>query len=132
VNREELAALRDALDAVLTWPDSGRIELARWLMPEAATPGNGPDTHPPPGAATPAKARPSEALAKDKEQKLLAAIQANPGLSATALARASAAAKATVQDRLKRLAARGAIEQDAGGRWRLAGDGARPTQPPLS
>jgi len=41
-NREELAALRDAIDTVLTWPDSARAEVARWLAPQASK-GNGLD-----------------------------------------------------------------------------------------
>jgi hypothetical protein len=47
MNRDELAALRDAIDTVLTWPDAVRDQVARWLTPAAAKP-NGRDPHPPP------------------------------------------------------------------------------------
>jgi hypothetical protein len=46
MNREELSALRDALEAVLAWPPAVRTEVARWLTPAAAK-GNGVDLHPP-------------------------------------------------------------------------------------
>ena len=46
MNREELVALRDALDAVLTWPESVCAEMARWLAAETAKP-NGRDHDPP-------------------------------------------------------------------------------------
>ena len=36
MTREELVALRDAIDTVLTWPEAVRAEIARWLAPEAA------------------------------------------------------------------------------------------------
>jgi hypothetical protein len=51
MTRDELAALRDAIDTVLTWPDAVRAEVARWLTP-AAKP-NGRDPHPPPHPPTP-------------------------------------------------------------------------------
>ncbi len=53
MTRDELAALRDALEAVLTWPDGVREQIARWLRSEAAKPGNGLDAHPPPSAPSP-------------------------------------------------------------------------------
>jgi hypothetical protein len=37
--------------------------------------------------------------------------------------------RSTARARLERLRARGLIEKDAEGRWRIAGDGVRPTQP---
>lgn len=46
MNREELAALGDAIDTVLSWPPAVFDEMARWLAPEAAKP-NGRDPHPP-------------------------------------------------------------------------------------
>jgi hypothetical protein len=33
MNREELAALRDAIGVMLAWPDTVRAEIARWLAP---------------------------------------------------------------------------------------------------
>jgi hypothetical protein len=52
MNREELAALHDALEVVLAWPDSVRAEVARWLAAPAASKPNGRDPHPPPLAPT--------------------------------------------------------------------------------
>jgi hypothetical protein len=46
MNREELSALRDAIDAVLAWPESVCDQVARWLAPEASKP-SGRDPHPP-------------------------------------------------------------------------------------
>ena len=45
MNREELTALRDAIDVTLALPDSIRELLAQWLAPEAARP-NGHDARP--------------------------------------------------------------------------------------
>jgi len=55
LSREDLVALRDAIDAVLAWPDSVPAEMARWLAPEAAKPGNGLDHAPAPVASTPTR-----------------------------------------------------------------------------
>ena len=46
MDRDELTALRDAIDTVLMWPDAIRDQVARWLTPETAKP-NGRDYHPP-------------------------------------------------------------------------------------
>jgi hypothetical protein len=131
VNREELVALRDIIDLALRLPADVRIQVAAWLAPEAAPrPGNGLDHDAPLIASTPRPthaAKPARAPAG--ERRLLAAMESNPGASANALAKAAGSARATVGDQLRRLNAQGLIEQDAGGRWRLAGDGARPIQP---
>jgi hypothetical protein len=47
MNREELSALRSAIDIVLTWPDSVRDQVAAWLTPVAPK-GNGLDPRPAP------------------------------------------------------------------------------------
>jgi hypothetical protein len=52
MTREELTALRNAIDMTLALPDSLRALLAQWLMPEAAKP-NGHDRHPPAPASPP-------------------------------------------------------------------------------
>jgi hypothetical protein len=44
MTREELAALRDAIDVVLEWPDSVCQQIGAWLTPEAAKPGKGLDS----------------------------------------------------------------------------------------
>jgi len=159
VTRDELVQLRDALTAVLAWPQPVVDQVARWLAPEPAKPGNGLDHSPPPPTSSESKegsprrqpapyagkvhrGRPpaSGKLAKANagERKLLAAMQANPGASANALAKAAAMSRSTVADGLRRLAKRGAIERDGDGRWQLPvakvspaeGASARPPQPP--
>src|ERR1700722_7391379 len=45
MTREELTALRDAIDITLALPDSIRELLAQWLAPKAAKP-NGHDPYP--------------------------------------------------------------------------------------
>ena len=53
MTREELIALRDAIDMTLALPDSLRELLAQWLAPEASKP-NGHDPSPPmPTPSTP-------------------------------------------------------------------------------
>ncbi len=132
MNREELVALRTALDAVLTWPDAVRAEMARWLAVENPKP-NGLDRHPPSTAPTlrPAEARRgrSPAAAKAGEQRLIATMRESPGLSVAALARAAASSRSRTGERLRQLAAEGTVEKDAAGRWRIAGADVRPPPP---
>jgi hypothetical protein len=45
MNRDELAALPDAIDMVLTLPDVVRDQADRWFTPQAAKPGNAHDPH---------------------------------------------------------------------------------------
>jgi MarR family len=152
MDREELAALHDALGAMLRLPDAIRDQVAAWLAPNdlaensapagkavkktegrkapaaenSAPKPNGLDAHPPSVAASPpsaGQARPAKAAkANAGERKLLAAMQASPGASANALAKAAGMSRSTAADGLQRLAKRGAIEKDADGRWRLAGE----------
>ena len=164
MNWDELAALRDAIEMLLTWPDAVRDQVARWLSPAASRP-KGLDRHPPPIASTgkllenapgartdleplstvergstsppcPVKvkaarrAKPSPGQAA--EQKLLAAMRDNPGLSVIALANAAGGSRSAAGERLRQLAARGAIEKDSAGHWRLVGEAARPTSAPSS
>ena len=42
MNRAELGALRDAIDTILTWPDSVRDQIAQWLQTDVSKP-NGAD-----------------------------------------------------------------------------------------
>jgi hypothetical protein len=130
MNREELSALRDAIDVVLAWPDSVRTQIIAWLSPETAKP-NGVDPHPPPRTAPtsrPAKARHS-VNGQTTERKLLAALRERPDQTAGALARSVGGAHTTIGRQLKSMAERGTIEKDADGLWRLAGEESRPTSP---
>ncbi len=128
MNRDELAALRDAIDLTLALPDSIRELLAQWLAPETTKP-NGHDPHPPPLAPASAKAlsgkssplaQKAEAQARASEQRLLAAMRANPGASVDGLAKAAGANRSSTGERLRQLAGRGAVEKDPAGRWRIA------------
>jgi DNA-binding IclR family transcriptional regulator len=43
----------------------------------------------------------------------------NPGLSVVALANAAGSSRSATGDRLRQLAARGTVEKDSAGRWKL-------------
>jgi IclR helix-turn-helix domain len=58
-------------------------------------------------------------IAKAEGQRLLAALQGSPGLSITALADAAHLGRTTAERTLRQLGARGWIEKDRAGRWRL-------------
>jgi hypothetical protein len=148
MTREELGALHAALEAVLAWPDAVRDEVARWLAPEAAKPGNGLDPHPPPivivgQMAHPAPVKPREtgrppgqmahpARSKAAEQRLLAAMQEHSGASVNALAKAAGANRSSTGEKLRELSKHGLVAKDSAGRWRLvtelAGEKAGPTE----
>ena len=38
MDRAELGALRDAIDTILSWPDSVRDQIAQWLQTDASNP----------------------------------------------------------------------------------------------
>jgi hypothetical protein len=134
MTREELIALRDAIDLTLALPESIRRMLAEWLMPEAAKP-NGHDPHPPAPmpplqAKTRAKARrvkPTPAQAA--EQRLLTAMRQNPGLSVIALANAAGSSRSATGERLRQMALRGVVTKDTTGRWKLKEAEPGPQQP---
>ena len=151
MTREELTALRDAIDLTLALPDSIRELLAQWLAPEASKP-NGHDLHPPvpppsPKAAPaprPAAPKPhtvkrhdNPAHARAAERKLLAAMRERPGLSSASLAKIVGAGLSTTKERLRRMGAQELIEKAPDGRWRVKAeepreDEPRPTPPPSS
>ena len=139
MTREELTALRDALDAILTLPDSVFQLLAHLLAPPAAKP-NGHDRHPPPtdaeSSAPPAPVRrPPRASLQRKpvgpagDRKLLQALADNPGLTVAKLAKAAGVGRSVAGERLRRLARDGSLQKDGRGRRRLTGaqgDASRP------
>jgi MarR family len=127
MDREELTALRDAIDLLLKCPDRVRAELVRWFTPEAAKP-NGRDHDPPLASAffPPARrVRPKSSI-KNAERKLLAAMADNPGLSVIALANAAGSSRSATGERLRQLAARGVVEKDPAGRWKLKAEEKEP------
>jgi hypothetical protein len=135
MTREELVALRDAIDTVLAL----RALLAQWLAPEVAKP-NGHDPHPPATLAPTVDTRPPRlgsrpAKARQNEAGLLKALDGAPaGMSISALAKGAAANRETIRQRLHALAARGTVEKGGDGLWRLKAkeSEARPTPPPSS
>ena len=128
MNRAELGALRDAIDTVLSWPDSVRDQIAQWLQADASTPNSA-------GPGRPSRSRsnryrgfkPSVELAA-REQALLEAMRDHPEAGVVQWAKATHCDKSAVSMRLGRLAKRGVVERDGEGRWRLLG--ANPTMPP--
>jgi len=127
MTREELTALRDAIDITLALPDSIREMLAQWLAPAAAKP-NGHDPHPSVPTAPPKSRHPKSAFAaKTAEKRLLEALRDNPGLSIAALANAIGSSRSATGERLRQLAARGMVEKDPAGRWKLKGEATQPS-----
>ena len=45
VDRAELGALRDAIDTILSWPDSVRDQIARWLQTDVLKPNRADPGH---------------------------------------------------------------------------------------
>jgi biotin operon repressor len=134
MDRNELEALRDAIETVLAWPPAVLDQVASWLAPGAvadvrhkAAPHvghkpNGVDRQPPPTAAKSAKLSNPPTPGRSNDRRLLDTLRDNPGLSANALAKASNVSRTTTSTRVRQLAARGAIEKDPEGGWRLAGE----------
>jgi DNA-binding transcriptional ArsR family regulator len=133
LNREELLALQSAIATILAWPPAVLDEVVRWLSPETAKP-NSLDHHPPPRTAPISRSRPAKARhsvnGQTTERKLMAALRERPDQTAGALARSVGGAQTTICRQLKSMGERGAIQKDPEGRWRLAGEEARPTLAP--
>ena len=129
MNRAELGALRDAIDTILSWPDSVRSQIAQWLQADASK-RNGADT----GRLFRSRSnrrrgfKPAAQEAAAREQALLEAMRDHPEAGIVQWAKATQCDKSAVSMRLGRLAKRGVVERDGNGRWRLAG--ANPTMPP--
>ena len=129
MDRAELGALRDAIDTILTWPDSVRDQIAQWLQTDVSKP-NGADpgrlsrsrSNRPPGF------KPSPEESAVRERALLEAMHDDPEAGVVQWAKTTRCDKSSVSMRLGRLAKRGLVERDGNGRWRLAG--VNPTMPP--
>jgi hypothetical protein len=123
VDREELVALRDVIDAMLRLPDAVRSAIARWFAPQLVKP-NGHDVASNALAATPKASEPEPTPrhevsasarsrgkavdpAKAAERPLVVAMGLNPGASVNTLAKATGATRSTTGERLRRLATQG-------------------------
>jgi hypothetical protein len=95
VNRAELGVLRDAIDTILTWPDSVRGQVAHWLQTDASKP-NGAD----PGRVSRSRSnrrpgsKPSVEEVSAREQALLEAMRDQPDAGVSSGRRQPAATKA--------------------------------------
>ena len=127
MNRAELGALRNAIDTILSWPDSVRDQIAQWLQPNTAKPNaahhGAPSSHS--SRRRGVGAGVEEAAC---ERALLDAIRDDPEAGVVQWAKATQCEKNAVSMRLGRLARRGVVERDSEGRWRVAP--ANPTTPP--
>jgi hypothetical protein len=129
VDRAELGALRDAIDTILTWPDSVRDQIAQWLQTDVSKP-----NHADPGRLSRSRSnrppgfKPGVGESAAREQALLEAMRDDPEAGVVQWAKTTRSDKSAVSMRLGRLAKRGLVERDGNGRWRLAG--ANPTMPP--
>jgi hypothetical protein len=129
VDRAELGALRDAIDTVLTWPDSVRDQIAQWLQADASKP-----TRADPGRLSRSRSNRQRGFKSGveesaaRERALLEAMRDDPEAGVAQWAKTTRCDKSAVSMRLGRLARRGVVERDSEGRWRVAA--ANPTMPP--
>ena len=129
MNRAELGALRNAIDTILSWPDSVRDQIAQWLQADASKPnGAVPGRMSRSRSNRPSGFKPGVEEATAREQALLEAMRDHPEAGVVQWAKATRCDKSAVSMRLGRLAKRGVVERDGNGRWRLVG--ADPTMPP--
>jgi hypothetical protein len=129
MDRAELGALRDAIDTILTWPDSVRDQIAQWLQTDVSKP-EGADSGPLSHSRSNRRRgfKPSVGESAAREQALLEAMRNKPDAGVVLWAKTTRCDKSSVSMRLGRLAKRGLVERDGNGRWRLAAT--NPTMPP--
>ena len=129
MDRAELGALRDAIDTILTWPDSVRDQIAQWLQTDVANSnGAGPGRLSRSRSNRPPGFKPGVGESAARERALLEAMRDDPEAGVVQWAKTTRCDKSAVSMRLGRLAKRGLVERDGNGRWRLAG--VNPTMPP--
>jgi hypothetical protein len=127
VNRVELGALRDAVDTILSWPDSVRAQIAQWLQTDASRPNRADRSRLSRSRSNPGF-KPAVGESAAREQALLEEMRDHPEAGVVQWAKATRCDKSAVSMRLGRLAKRGVVERDGNGRWRLTV--ANPTMPP--
>jgi DNA-binding MarR family transcriptional regulator len=66
------------------------------------------------------------AIANAEEQRIITTLHESLGISVSALAEAAHVGRPTVGERLRQMALRGRVEQDATGQWRLKRKAPRP------
>ena len=129
MNRAELGALRDAIDTILSWPDSVRDQIGQWLQTGASKPNGGG-----PGRLSRYRSnrrggfKPGVEEAAARERALIEAMRDDPEAGVVQWAKTTRCDKSAISVRLGRLAKRGVVERDGNGRWRLAAG--NPTMPP--
>ena len=121
MDRAKLGALRDAIDTILTWPDSVRGQIAQWLQTDAASPsGVGPGRSSLSRSNRARGSRPGVQEASASEQALLEAMRDDPEAGVVQWAKATRCDKSAVSMRLGRLAKRGLVLGRIGGHEVLA------------
>ena len=129
MDRAELGALRDAIDTILSWPDSVRGQIAQWLQTDTANPnGAGPGRSFRSHSKRPPGLKPGVGESAARERALLEAMRDEPEAGVVQWAKTTRCDKSAVSMRLGRLAKRGLVTRDGNGRWRLVE--ANPTMPP--
>jgi hypothetical protein len=116
VNRAELGALRNAIDTILSWPDSVRDQIAQWLHTDASKP-----NHADPSRVSRYrsnrrggfKSGVEESAAR--ERALLETMRDDPEAGVVQWAKTTRCGKSVVSMRLGRLAKRGVVERDGNG-----------------
>jgi len=128
VDRAELGALRDAIDTILTWPDSVRDQIVQWLQTDASKPSGAYPSRLSRSRSSRSPGFKPSVEESVREQALLEAMRDDPEAGVVQWAKATRCDKGAVSMRLGRLAKRGVVERDGNGRWRVAE--ANPTTPP--
>ena len=128
MDRAELGVLRDAIDTILTWPDSVRGQVALWLQTDVSKPNRADGRLSRSRSNRRSGFKPSAEESGARERALLEAMRDDPEAGVVQWAKATRCDKSAVSMRLGRLAKRGLVERDGNGRWRLAG--VNPTMPP--
>jgi hypothetical protein len=128
VDRAELGALRDAIDTILTWPDSVRDQIAQWLQTDVSKPNADPSRLSRSRSNRPPGFKPGVGESAGRERALLEAMRDEPEAGVVQWAKTTRCDKSAVSMRLGRLAKCGLVERDGNGRWRLAAT--NPTMPP--